>query len=78
MKSSKLEVRFDSKTHEPTGLVNVQTGDRLVLTPESAFRLEFYKIGTTITDLAQAIGEKKAQLFAVDARECRTVNESGS
>ena len=31
MKSTKLEVRFDAKTHEPADLVNLETGERLVL-----------------------------------------------
>ena len=29
MKSTKLEVRFDAKTHEPADLVNLETGERL-------------------------------------------------
>lgn len=71
MKSTKLEMRFDAQTREPADLVNLETGDRLVLAPESAFRLEFYQIGKDIATLAEDIKQKKAVLLALDARDCQ-------
>ena len=44
MASSKLEVRFDAKTHEPREIVNRRTKERLDLVPESSFRLELVKL----------------------------------
>jgi hypothetical protein len=50
MQSKKLEVRFDDQTHEPVEFRNVETDDRLLLTPESAFHLEFYKIEGALSE----------------------------
>jgi hypothetical protein len=71
MASSKLDVRFDAATREPEAMVHVETGDRLALKPESAFRIEFYKIAKDIAALAEAVRQNKAELLAVDARDCR-------
>jgi len=74
MKSTKLEVRFDAKTHEPTELVNLETGDPLGLVPDAAFRLEFYRIGKDIATLAEDIKQEKAVLVALDSRTCQVTS----
>ncbi len=76
MKSTKLEVRFDATTHEPSELVNLETGDRLALVSESAFRLEFYRIGKDIATLAEDIQQQKAVLLALDARDCQVTGST--
>jgi hypothetical protein len=76
MKSKKLEVRFDDQTHEPVEFHNMETDDRLLLTPESAFHLEFYKIGGAMSELAEAVRQKSAELLIMNARDCRVIAES--
>lgn len=70
MKSSKLEVRFDAATQEPAELLNVETGEKLQLRPESSFRFEFYRMGGTMSNLVAEVHAKKAELLVVDATNC--------
>ncbi len=67
MASSKLEVRFDAKTHEPREIVNRRTKERLDLVPESSFRLELVKL-TEKQRLTSLVGAEPATI--IDAREC--------
>jgi hypothetical protein len=76
MQSKKLEVRFDDQTHEPVEFRNVETDDRLLLTPESAFHLEFYKIEGALSDLAEAVRRKSAELLIMNAPDCQVIAES--
>ena len=67
MASSKLEVRFDAKTHEPREIVNRRTKERLDLVPEFSFRLELVKL-TEKQRLTSLVGAEPATI--IDARDC--------
>lgn len=65
LKSSKIEITFDDKTHEPCKIKNQETGFVLAINPTGSFRIELDKLTGEKGVPKELVGKMQALLLTI-------------